>query len=190
MNLSMQNLLERLEQWLTRNRSDYASKLLPGLSLEEIAEITSQLPFQLPNEVVQLYQWRNGTPEFYDEFFLFFRFLPLQEAVEDTLMMRKCPEAQGSYKSQFQDSGLPDWQYYWFSVFYETKERIVTVGSNHPSNSSPTIHFYVGGRKTWFKSLKGFISTILECYETELYLLEDFWIDDAGEICAKYRDLE
>jgi hypothetical protein len=40
-----------------------------------------------------------------------------------------------------------------------------------------------------FKSLRGFILTVLECYETGLYLLEDFWFDDPEEIWAKYRDL-
>jgi cell wall assembly regulator SMI1 len=42
----MQDLLQRLEQWLQEHRPDYASHLQPGLSLEEIAEITEPLPFR------------------------------------------------------------------------------------------------------------------------------------------------
>lgn len=186
----MQDLLQRLEQWLQEHRPDYVSQLQPGLSIQEIAEITEPLPFQLPNEVIELYQWHNGTLGFYDEFFLFFRFLPLSEAVEDTLMMRRYPEEQGHYNLGVQDSNFPDWQYYWFSLFYETKERLVTVGSDHPSSTSSIIHFWVGGRAKRFMSLRGLILTILECYETGIYLEEDFWFDDPEEIWAKYRELE
>jgi hypothetical protein len=185
----MENLLERLEQWLRSNRQDYLSRLQPGLALEEITEISAPLGFQLPDEVIKLYQWHNGTLGFYDEFFLFFRFLPLSEAVKDTLMMKRYPEEQGLYNAGVQDSNLPDWQYYWVSLFYETKERIITVGSDHLTYSSPIIHFWVGGRARRFESLKGFISMVIDCYETELYLLEDFWFDDPEEIWAKYRDL-
>lgn len=189
----MQDLLERLENWLKKHRPDYASRLQPGLSSEEIAEIAAPLPFQLADEVIDLYHWHNGTLNlhggFDDEFFQFYRFLPLQEAVEDTLMMRKYPVEQGFYKNGTQDSGIPDWQYYWFSIFYEVKERIITVGCERSQSSSSIIHFWVGGRKTWFYSLKGFISAVLECYESELYLLEDFCLDDAEEIWSKYREL-
>lgn len=81
----MQDLLERLEMWLTNNRPNYADQLLPGLSLEEILEITNPLPFQQSDQVIELYRWHNGTPDIYEYFFSFYRFLPLQEAVEDLI---------------------------------------------------------------------------------------------------------
>ena len=69
----MQDLLERLENWLKKHRPDYASRLQPGLSSEEIAEIAAPLPFQLADEVIDLYHWHNGTLNlhggFDDEFF-------------------------------------------------------------------------------------------------------------------------
>ncbi len=34
--------------------------LLPGLSRQEIEQNTSHLPFKLPEEIYELYQWRNG----------------------------------------------------------------------------------------------------------------------------------
>ncbi|MFM7600552.1 MAG: hypothetical protein ACKO7R_05025 [Pseudanabaena sp.] len=191
----MQDLLERLEMWLTNNRPNYADQLLPGLSLEEILEITNPLPFQQSDQVIELYRWHNGTPDIYEYFFSFYRFLPLQEAVEDTMQNRAYFQEQGAYQHIDRDLYLPgnyDWQYYWFSIFYEVKERVVTLGSDTSSISAPIMNYFGENARTtlWFKSLKGFISAILECYETDLYRLEEFGIDDAEEVWAKYHDLE
>lgn len=57
--------------------------LQPGLSREAIAIQTSHLPFDFPQELYTLYQWRNGTN--LDCQFSFFRdqlFLPLEEALK------------------------------------------------------------------------------------------------------------
>ena len=37
--------------------------LQPGLSYEEIDSRVADLPFKLPEEVYQLYRWKNGTCE-------------------------------------------------------------------------------------------------------------------------------
>jgi hypothetical protein len=39
-----------------------AERFQPGLSREEIEEKAGELPFALPEEVFELYQWRNGNP--------------------------------------------------------------------------------------------------------------------------------
>jgi cell wall assembly regulator SMI1 len=196
----MQELLERLELWLQQNKPDFSSQLQPGLSLDEIIEITTPLQFQLPNEVIELYRWHNGNLDLGDDLFLFYRFLPLQEAVEDTLRLREGRGGQGLYEGidqdiEDRDLDLPDhsdWQYYWFSIFYQFKVRIFTVGSKHLLKRASIIYFEGedSSLTLWFKSLKGFISSVLECYESGLYLLEDFSPSDTEEICAKYRDLE
>jgi cell wall assembly regulator SMI1 len=189
----MQELLGKLEQWLRLNRLDYLSRLQHGLNLEEIEDLTNPLSLQLPDEVIQLYQWRNGSELSGDNLFLIYRFLPLKEAVEDILKRRQDTECYPLHLSKG-NVGFPnyyDWQHSWFSIFYEVKTRIAIVIGDNPSTYRPIIAF--SGEDTWtelwFKSLKGFISAILECYETELYLLEDFCLDDAEEIWAKYRDL-
>jgi hypothetical protein len=53
------------ERLLALLQSDFpwdAEHFQPGLSREEIEEKISELPFSLPEEVYELYQWRNGNP--------------------------------------------------------------------------------------------------------------------------------
>lgn len=69
--------LERILEWLEKYRPYDVSFLQPGLSKAEIEVITKDLPFKLPQEVCELYQWKNGTTKGneYWEFGLFFEHL-------------------------------------------------------------------------------------------------------------------
>ena len=83
----MSPLTEYLDQilaWHSRHGTPAAASLQPGLSEAEILARTSQLPFKLTGEFLELYRWRNGVP--WDtsgdpSFFEFHRFLPLDEAM-------------------------------------------------------------------------------------------------------------
>lgn len=58
--------------------------LQEGLTREEIDDLTSGLPFRLPIEVYELYQWGNGAwmdEEWHGQYFLGEVFLPLETAV-------------------------------------------------------------------------------------------------------------
>ena len=70
--------------WLQEHKSHYASTFLPGLSREEIEATVADLPGQIPEEVYELYQWRNGTPEEDIETvaYPYLGFIPLEEAVQ------------------------------------------------------------------------------------------------------------
>lgn len=52
--------LKRIWDSLVTKAPEITSLLQPGLKLEEIDEITKNLPFKLPEEVYEIYQWRNG----------------------------------------------------------------------------------------------------------------------------------
>lgn len=58
----MANLKNKLDTLidLIRPREPAINNLLPGLTKEKIKSITNSLPFELPEEIYQLYQWRNG----------------------------------------------------------------------------------------------------------------------------------
>src|SRR4051812_9635367 len=56
----MDDLVERLDKWLAENRPDYYSKLEPGLSGEELADLEATLEVALPPEMRALLMWRNG----------------------------------------------------------------------------------------------------------------------------------
>lgn len=62
--MSLTNSLDAILACLKKNGSDII--LQPGLSYIEIEKKVASLPFCLPKELYQLYQWRNGTPEYSD----------------------------------------------------------------------------------------------------------------------------
>ena len=73
--------LDRILNWLQQHKPEYALLFLPGLSLEEIEEKVKVLPFRLPSEVYELYQWRNGTKS-EESIFVYHYFWDLDTAVE------------------------------------------------------------------------------------------------------------
>ncbi|NEO88310.1 MAG: SMI1/KNR4 family protein [Spirulina sp. SIO3F2] len=77
--------LNRIMNWLQEYQPDYAASFLPGLSRQEIDEITAPLNLYIPEEIYELYQWRNGRSvvPFIDtdlSRFEIYEFLPLKEA--------------------------------------------------------------------------------------------------------------
>jgi len=52
--------LQRIWNCLVTKAPEIASVFQPGLRREEIDEITKHLPFKLPEEAYELYEWRNG----------------------------------------------------------------------------------------------------------------------------------
>ncbi|MEH1934323.1 MAG: hypothetical protein V7L14_11495 [Nostoc sp.] len=79
--------LDRILNWLQQKKPFYASSLQPGLVYEEIEEKVKSLPFRLPREVYELYQWRNGMccigkGEKIAQFFHGYTFLSLENAID------------------------------------------------------------------------------------------------------------
>ena len=56
-------LIQRLDAWLQQNRPEYYASLNPGASDEEIAELETSLGWNLPEDFVKFYKWRNGINE-------------------------------------------------------------------------------------------------------------------------------
>ena len=79
--------LDRIQNWLQQNKPSYAYSLQPGLAYEEIEEKVKNLPFRLPKEVYELYQWRNGMRtrkgEKIAQFFHRYTFLSLEDAIDE-----------------------------------------------------------------------------------------------------------
>ncbi|MEL7246391.1 MAG: SMI1/KNR4 family protein [Cyanobacteria bacterium J06573_2] len=55
--------LNQIMQWLEENRPDYAASFLPGLSDEEIQKKLANVELELPEEIYELYRWRNGVED-------------------------------------------------------------------------------------------------------------------------------
>ncbi len=63
MTSELTNALDRILKWIEQYKPWYVNYLQPGLSRGEIENLVRDLPIQLPEEVYELYQWRNGASE-------------------------------------------------------------------------------------------------------------------------------
>ncbi len=76
---TLTNALNRiLACWERNGNEKLVHNLMPGLSYAEIEQLVQELPIQLPPEVFELYQWRNGSKYEEGEGW----YLPLQDAVK------------------------------------------------------------------------------------------------------------
>ncbi|MEO1765090.1 MAG: hypothetical protein AAFR83_24800 [Cyanobacteria bacterium J06629_18] len=57
---TIKNNLKLIWNCIDQKAPEVKDLFKPGLKPEEIDEITKDLPFNLPQEVYELYQWRNG----------------------------------------------------------------------------------------------------------------------------------
>ncbi len=73
--------LNKIEYHLQENYPEIAARLRSGLSYSEIEAKVSFLPFKLPQELYELYQWKNGILETngIEGFYKHYRFLSLEE---------------------------------------------------------------------------------------------------------------
>lgn len=55
--------MDRILNWMQQHRPERAKTFQPGLSREEIDQAIVGLQNYLPEELYELYQWRNGSTE-------------------------------------------------------------------------------------------------------------------------------
>ncbi len=76
--------LEKISRWHETHSPRTAGALSPGLSRERITKLFEDLPIKPTEELYTLYSWRNGQQQGQSAvLFPGFRFLPLEEAMED-----------------------------------------------------------------------------------------------------------
>jgi hypothetical protein len=84
--LNMSALTEALDRVLDRHvalNPNFASALLPGLSREKILEMTQDIPHPIPEELIEIYEWHNGSdPCVYADFIPCFEFKSLEHGIE------------------------------------------------------------------------------------------------------------
>ena len=166
--------LNRILKWIEKHEPRYVEYLQPGLSMVEIEEIVKELTFQLPPEVYELYQWRNGARQgdlSQDTAWLFqnWTFRSLQEVVaqHQKYLEEKCIAViswnnHRSYLNNFQKLNIfysnnmfSDFGCIWINtsskfnpvIFESCKEGALTINAK-------------------YSSLTSMILTIAECYET------------------------
>lgn len=168
--------------------------LQPGLTSTEIAAKVADLPFQLPAEVVELYQWRNGSS--YEpcccELLPCYCFLSLDEAIKK---YKLTIDIVSSIEENWQEYFNPDW----LPLFALDGNFYVVASNWDPSKPTPiTYHdeYLISGAGQEFEfefdSLSDMLQAVAECWEQGAYYADSYGnpeTDEAKEIQIhlKYR---
>lgn len=191
--------LDRILNWLQHHRPSDVSLLQPGLSEAEIEEIVADLPWRLPNDIRQLYQWKNGTRiagEYWEFAWTFevWAFYPLQIVVDGYRDRMKYYEYEPWHPSYGFDS--PEVLSIFFSV--EPTDTGYVIVDDRTQEASPVVFqsCKAGACSPIIKyaSLTNMILTIAESYKTAYcanaqgYLIPDK--DKTLQIWRKYNSYQ
>ncbi|MGB3757344.1 MAG: SMI1/KNR4 family protein [Rivularia sp. (in: cyanobacteria)] len=177
--------LNRIMTWLSENQPSFAASFLPGLTNEQIHAAVQHLPFELPEEIYELYRWRNGTQERHDcDFYPAMEFLTIEKAVK-------------LYEDIATNDGTEEeirFEGYKFFTFIVTDNDFTNILIGTKEKPLPVIYFYAEDCETEiaYSSLTNMMLTIAECYETgAYYLTEDGFVEQnevkSAEIFRKYN---
>ena len=178
--------LNRIMAWLSANQPSFANSFLPGLTNEQIQAAVKYIPFELPEEIYELYRWRNGTEARHDcDFYPAMNFITLEKAVklyEDIATLDNTEE-----EIRFEGYNL-------FPFIVTDAEFTNVLIKDKQEKSSPVIDFYAEDCETQivYSSLTNMMLTIAECYETGAYYLsEDGFVEEkkpkVAQILRKYN---
>jgi cell wall assembly regulator SMI1 len=171
-------LLERIRIWGEAHDRGIARNLNPGLTQEQIVEIASQLPRPLPEEICELYRWRNGSSD-RSSVELWRPFRPLAALIEDyhqqTEFGRDHPEL---------------WKPEWLPLFDEGKSIALVVLPEGPSAMAPIYDYYTedGDRiEPDYPSLTVMMAVHVEAYEELSDVTEEDWINASHDAVERVR---
>jgi cell wall assembly regulator SMI1 len=159
--LQLSQALERIWNWFQVNAPVMLTFLQPGLTYGHI-DAQQDLPFRVPEEVYQLYQWHNGSSaEQYIEFLPHYRFLSLEDGIAQYQMTVEI------WRDVSETENHDGWGWFegWFPLFAEDANFYI-VERQSQSTSAPIIHFSeYGDNKLIFNSLTDMMLAIAECLE-------------------------
>ncbi|MEM7725579.1 MAG: HEAT repeat domain-containing protein [Cyanobacteria bacterium P01_A01_bin.45] len=185
MTSQLTNALNRILDWIEQHRSYYVKYLQPGLSKDEIDNLVKDLPFQLPLEIYDLYQWRNGAlhegENLYDKGLIFkpaWSFRPLQEVVKICLENINKQKHLKNHLMYFSD-----WKFYGekfdiLPIFYTIRYydidcyRSGNLWISKEKDLNPVIfNDFEEGENILekYSSITSMMLTIAECYENGIY---------------------
>jgi hypothetical protein len=172
--------LDRIMNWTIAYQPDYAASFLPGLSRQEIDTICQAIPGFLSEDIIQLYQWRNGTNEEYWRWMLNFHlhYQPLQEVVMDIV------ETENDIYT-FDGKHL-------FPFFKIEKTYYCSLISEEFSECSVIVDLFAGGGMDVvlaFNSLTSMLEMLAEGLETKVLFLNDEGCVGYGENRNDFRTL-
>ncbi|MFB6275049.1 MAG: HEAT repeat domain-containing protein [Halothece sp.] len=177
---ALTNALNRILHWHQQHHTEWVESKQPGLTTEEIKIKTQELPFRLPTEVYELYQWCNGTSGDVP-FFPSYRFLSLEEAVDlyhseiKEVEIDKLQQEDYYDIAQLAPFSWPSFQnQYWLPIFDFDGEIYFLSCDTEQRDGAPVWYYFPESvfPRLYFSNLTSMLLAITECYETEAYYLD------------------
>jgi hypothetical protein len=167
----MSALIDALNHALDRRialNSEFGSIINPGLSREKIMEMTRDIPCDIPEELIDLYEWHNGTDYIYDNFIPVFEFRPLEYAIE---MNGICDE-------YYDDISLP--------IMDCNGDAQLAIIIREVFDTTPIYcrDMEIGIYEQCFESLTTMAQTIAVCFDEDLY----YWDVESKNIGGRDYD--
>lgn len=168
--MSIIETLNEINKYLIQSQAYVLDFLLPGIDKDEIKKQVQEVKIKLPDEIYQLYQWRNGIGDIYahnfnhEAFFEFGIFYSLQSAID-----------------LYQDHGITNkyWDDIYFPLFTNGGGDFLLVNIAEQSNEYGFIYLYSPAINlsispvSMYDSISTMLDTILLSYQKGAY----FYID-------------
>ena len=163
----IEEALDRIISWFKSQDMPLIELLEPGLSTASIKAQSNSLPIQLPEDLIRIYLWRNGTTLSQEHNLNSHYFQP-------GYYLLSLKNAMHYY--QIYRAGA-NWDPFWFPIlasgggdFY-----VVVCGSDVRENGQ-ILNFIRGENDTprIYLNIKTMIFTIAECYDSGAYFLDEF----------------
>jgi hypothetical protein len=163
----LMNSIDRIMTWLQDNAPESFASFAIGLQPEEVHSKLEALPYHLPQEVYDLYCWRDGTDRDSDQgLFVYHSFMSLDTAIENSEYINY----EDQRESRTQD-GDPT---YLLPIFdFEGEYFAVAASSDNATAASPIYHISdCLDCRIAFNSLGAMMLTMAESYETGVYTID------------------
>lgn len=185
--------LERILSHWQAKAPTVAQSLRSGLSRKQIETQLQNLPFRVPEEVYQLYQWRNGSEDrrglaHQVEFMPQYLMLSLEEAIAEYEAIQEMLLFDFEDEEEVEESKT-----FWFPLFARDSDYYVIQGDIESKATAPIFDFSAEiGLELSFNSLTDMMLAIAECFETGAYSIDDYsyldWDDlEEEQIWFKYQ---
>jgi hypothetical protein len=155
---TLRNALERIFHWFQVNHPKAISSFVPGLSSSEIDDKLSDLPFQVPQEVREIYKFSNGLDEqIFDHLYL----LSLESAIQEAKTWVDEPFEEIAEMYKYAGKAI-------FPIFQLEGDYIAVVETNGLQETSPVVHLsHAGGTdiRLHYANLTAMMLTLAKSYE-------------------------
>ncbi|NEO86020.1 MAG: hypothetical protein F6J87_17450 [Spirulina sp. SIO3F2] len=167
--------LNRIMKWLEKHQPEYAASFLPGLSRQEIDKLIAPLNLCIPEEIYELYQWRNGRsvePIIYADIpnFDIYNFLPLKEVLKPDVIdwINLSPFDGGFLTAEYQNKTFFPF------IGFEPTTCAVVISDKQEEHYPVVVLYSEGSEPTLYAiSITTMMSMCADAYETGAYYVDD-----------------